>query len=199
MKKTSNFARYKKIIIKILINCGGLVVRRLNFSKQPSSTVTSATTTTTTAAAATSGVLANVKPTRRNASASVARAVALTKATTRKSRKPAAKPAAAEAPAVSGDDIALDDRMREKQPYQGAKILETEYFQNMRYSFQRVPVNEPWYSTFQRQDEHRERVFEYWGNTSKPERISAELLPRGRVLTISSFSQLERRLSKVAV
>lgn len=144
-------------------------MRRLNFSKQPSSTVTSATTT---AAAATSGVLANVKPTRRNASASVARAVALTKATTRKSRKPAAKPAAAattEAPAVSGDDIALDDRMREKQPYQGAKILETEYFKNMRYSFQRVPVNEPWYSTFKRQDEHRELVFEYWGNTSKPE------------------------------
>lgn len=63
----------------------------------------------------------------------------------------------------SSNDM-LDDRMGENA-YNGGKLLATEYFQNLKFSFERVPSNEPWYLTFQRQDEHRESMFEYWGNT----------------------------------
>lgn len=61
-------------------------------------------------------------------------------------------------------DNSLDDRMGENT-YIGGKLLATDYIQNLKFSFERVPSNEPWYLTFQRQDEHRERMFEYWGNT----------------------------------
>lgn len=63
-------------------------------------------------------------------------------------------------------DNSLDDRMGENT-YIGGKLLATDYFQNLKFSFERVPSNEPWYLTFQRQDEHRERMFEYWGNTGE--------------------------------
>lgn len=49
--------------------------------------------------------------------------------------------------------------------YNGGSILSTDFFKTMKFSFERVPTNEPWYLTFQRQDECHERVFEYWGNT----------------------------------
>lgn len=68
--------------------------------------------------------------------------------------------------AANSGDSQLDDRMGENS-YNGGKLLATDYFQNLKFSFERVPYNEPWYLTFQRQDEHRERVFEYWGNTGK--------------------------------
>lgn len=63
-------------------------------------------------------------------------------------------------------DSLLDDRMGENS-YIGGKLLTTDYIQSLKFSFERVPTNEPWYLTFQRQDEHRERMFEYWGNTGK--------------------------------
>lgn len=143
---------------------------RLNFTKQspgPTSTAPSAI-----------GVQANVKPTRRNASASVARAVALTKATKRKSRKQTKS--AESTPDVSPNKItdttdqlnastsdeALDDGMGENI-YDGGKLLENDFFKSLLFSFQRIPNNEPWYETFSRQDNHEERVFEYWGNTGK--------------------------------
>ncbi|XP_031640460.1 protein chiffon isoform X2 [Contarinia nasturtii] len=62
-------------------------------------------------------------------------------------------------------DNSLDDRMGENS-YIGGKLLSTDYIKNLKFSFERVPSNEPWYLTFQRQDEHRERMFEYWGNTA---------------------------------
>lgn len=68
--------------------------------------------------------------------------------------------------AVSSSNDMLDDRMGENA-YNGGKLLETEYFQNLKFSFERVPSNEPWYLTFQRQDKHRESIFEYWGNTGE--------------------------------
>lgn len=49
--------------------------------------------------------------------------------------------------------------------YNGGSILSTDFFKTLKFSFERVPTNEPWYLTFQRQDECRERIFEYWGNT----------------------------------
>lgn len=63
-------------------------------------------------------------------------------------------------------DQSLDDRMGENS-YIGGKLLSTDYIKNLKFSFERVPDNEPWYLTFQRQDEHRERMFEYWGNTGR--------------------------------
>ncbi|XP_058456300.1 protein chiffon isoform X2 [Malaya genurostris] len=35
-----------------------------------------------------------------------------------------------------------------------------------RFAFERVPSLEPWYETFQRQDESREKMYEYFGNTA---------------------------------
>lgn len=61
-------------------------------------------------------------------------------------------------------DNSLEDRMGENS-YIGSKLLTTDYIKNLKFSFERVPSNEPWYLTFQRQDEHCERMFEYWGNT----------------------------------
>lgn len=49
--------------------------------------------------------------------------------------------------------------------YNGGSILSTDFFKTLKFSFERVPTNEPWYLTFQRQDECHERIFEYWGNT----------------------------------
>lgn len=68
--------------------------------------------------------------------------------------------------AGSSSNDMLDDRMGENA-YNGGKLLATEYFQNLKFSFERVPSNELWYLTFQRQDEHRESMFEYWGNTGE--------------------------------
>lgn len=69
-------------------------------------------------------------------------------------------------PVETPTDNSLDDRMGENS-YMGGRLLNTDYFKNLKFSFERVPSNEPWYLTFQRQDEHRERMFEYWGNTGK--------------------------------
>lgn len=69
-------------------------------------------------------------------------------------------------PVEAHTDNSLDDRMGENS-YMGGRLLNTDYFKNLKFSFERVPSNEPWYLTFQRQDEHRERMFEYWGNTGK--------------------------------
>lgn len=46
-------------------------------------------------------------------------------------------------------------------------MLRTEIVRSHRFSFERVPSAEPWYETFQRQDECREQIFEYWGSTGK--------------------------------
>lgn len=126
---------------------------RLSSSK---STVTSTITSTTI------GAQASVKPSRRSAKLSVAKAVAAT-TTKRKYQKQASTISISTA---SDTDDKLDDRMGENN-YSGGKLLATDYFKNLKFSFERVPANEPWYLTFQRQDEHRERMFEYWGNTGK--------------------------------
>lgn len=38
--------------------------------------------------------------------------------------------------------------------------------ERFRYSFERVPYQEPWYLAFQRQDEGKEKIFEYYGSTA---------------------------------
>lgn len=53
--------------------------------------------------------------------------------------------------------------------YNGGSILSTDFFKTFEFSFERVPANEPWFLAFQRQDECRERIFEYWGNTGNCE------------------------------
>ncbi|KAJ6645692.1 Protein chiffon [Pseudolycoriella hygida] len=58
-----------------------------------------------------------------------------------------------------------EDRMGAKRNNQN-EILASETISRLKYSFERVPSSEPWYDAFQRQDECRERVFEYWGNTA---------------------------------
>lgn len=47
-------------------------------------------------------------------------------------------------------------------------LLRTDVVKMHKFAFERVPSSEPWYEAFQRQDECRERVFEYWGSTCKP-------------------------------
>lgn len=59
-----------------------------------------------------------------------------------------------------------EDRTGVKRNNQN-EILTNETIARLKYSFERVPSSEPWYDAFQRQDECRERVFEYWGNTGK--------------------------------
>lgn len=85
-------------------------------------------------------------------------------------------------------DNSLDDRMGENT-YIGGKLLATDYIQNLKFSFERVPSNEPWYLTFQRQDEHRERMFEYWGNTGMYEtKINSNEIKIGlKMLTTNLF------------
>lgn len=59
-----------------------------------------------------------------------------------------------------------DDGMGENT-YGGGKILSSDLFKQYKFAFERVPCCEPWYLAFQRQDESRERIFEYWGNTGR--------------------------------
>lgn len=59
-----------------------------------------------------------------------------------------------------------EDRVGENS-YNGGSILSSDLFNQYKFAFERVPCNEPWYLAFQRQDESRERIFEYWGNTGK--------------------------------
>lgn len=51
--------------------------------------------------------------------------------------------------------------------YDKGHLLRTDIVKMHKFSFERVPSSEPWYEAFQRQDECRERVFEYWGSTCK--------------------------------
>lgn len=106
------------------------------------------------------GSQALVKQQRQSAKLSVAKIRAATGRKNKRQRKTATVAVDAQ------PDSSLDDRMGEIS-YMGGKLLATDYIQNLKFSFERVPSNEPWYLTFQRQDEHRERMFEYWGNTGK--------------------------------
>lgn len=67
---------------------------------------------------------------------------------------------------LSGANESSEDRVGENT-YNGGSILSTDLFQQYKFAFERVPCNEPWYLAFQRQDESREKIFEYWGNTGK--------------------------------
>ncbi|XP_055319868.1 uncharacterized protein LOC129577232 isoform X2 [Sitodiplosis mosellana] len=135
------------------------------------SRLNSAKTVTPTTPATTNGSQIPVKPlTGRGAKISAAKIAAAATAAVKgrrgrgrgkKQRMSTSTNVAIEAQA----DNSLDDRMGENT-YIGGKLLATDYFQNLKFSFERVPSNEPWYLTFQRQDEHRERMFEYWGNTA---------------------------------
>lgn len=51
--------------------------------------------------------------------------------------------------------------------YDKGHLLRTDVVKMHKFAFERVPSSEPWYEAFQRQDECRERVFEYWGSTGK--------------------------------
>lgn len=44
-------------------------------------------------------------------------------------------------------------------------LLKTDVVKMHKFAFERIPSQEPWYAAFQRQDECRERIFEYWGST----------------------------------
>lgn len=126
-----------------------------------------------------------VTPTKR---AAAIKAQAKTKVTRRSTKRAAAKAAetetvADEKPTNDGqdDEKQSDDRVPEKT-YMGSNILSTDFFKSLKFSFERVPNNEPWFSTFQRQDESRERIFEYWGNTGNFSICTAVALT-----TINSF------------
>lgn len=93
---------------------------------------------------------------------------------TRRSTKSAKAAAAAAATATTADstncepinsDNGGSSALDSDGKYNGGSILSTDFFKTLKFSFERVPTNEPWYLTFQRQDECRERIFEYWGNT----------------------------------
>lgn len=112
-------------------------------------------------ASAANGSQTPAKPGRRSAKLSGA------KVTTKAGRRAKRQRASAALLIEPQPDNSLDDRMGENQSYMGGTLLTTDYFKNLKFSFERVPTNEPWYLTFQRQDEHRERMFEYWGNTGK--------------------------------
>lgn len=45
--------------------------------------------------------------------------------------------------------------------------LKAKEIDKYKFAFERVPNAEPWYEAFQRQDECRERIYEYFGNTGK--------------------------------
>lgn len=47
------------------------------------------------------------------------------------------------------------------------EVLRTDVVKMHKFAFERIPSSEPWYEAFQRQDECRERIFEYWGSTGK--------------------------------
>lgn len=64
---------------------------------------------------------------------------------------------------------AVVDRL---QPNLTEAMLSSSVVQAHRFAFERVPVAEPWYETFRRQDECREQIFEYWGSTGKTKIIS---------------------------
>lgn len=114
---------------------------------------------------AANGSQTSAKLSRRSAKLSVA------KPTTKAGRRAKKQRAAAAVPIEMHTDNSLDDRMGENS-YMGGRLLTTDYFKNLKFSFERVPTNEPWYLTFQRQDEHRERMFEYWGNTGKSNELN---------------------------
>lgn len=44
-------------------------------------------------------------------------------------------------------------------------LLKNKNIAKQKFSFERVPNNEPWYLAFQRQDEGTEKIFEYYGHT----------------------------------
>lgn len=46
-----------------------------------------------------------------------------------------------------------------------SKLLKSDIVKMHKFAFERIPSTEPWYEAFQRQDECRERIFEYWGST----------------------------------
>lgn len=119
--------------------------------------------TKTTSLPTATGTQTSEKPTKRSAKISAVK-VAKATATTRSNQQRRNSNVSTPATVTTTDIEMLDDRMGENA-YNGGKLLATEYFQNLKFSFERVPTNEPWYLTFQRQDEHRERMFEYWGNT----------------------------------
>lgn len=45
------------------------------------------------------------------------------------------------------------------------ELLKNKNIVKQKFSFERVPNNEPWYLAFQRQDEGTEKIFEYYGHT----------------------------------
>lgn len=45
------------------------------------------------------------------------------------------------------------------------ELLKNKNIAKQKFSFERVPNNEPWYLAFQRQDEGTEKIFEYYGHT----------------------------------
>lgn len=44
--------------------------------------------------------------------------------------------------------------------------VNVEEVEKFRYAFERVPFQEPWFLAFQRQDEGKEKIFEYYGSTA---------------------------------
>lgn len=49
--------------------------------------------------------------------------------------------------------------------YDKGKLLKSDIVKRHKFAFERIPSTEPWFEAFQRQDECRERIFEYWGST----------------------------------
>uniref|UniRef100_A0A182MHN3 Uncharacterized protein n=1 Tax=Anopheles culicifacies TaxID=139723 RepID=A0A182MHN3_9DIPT len=58
-----------------------------------------------------------------------------------------------------------------------------------RFAFERVPSLEPWYETFQRQDDGTEKVYEYFGSTGKFQSVEAGVVAR-RTRWLPSFLSL---------
>lgn len=66
----------------------------------------------------------------------------------------------------------LNDSLRDTEdrkgaiPYDVSKMLTNSTVKMHKFAFERIPSTEPWFETFQRQDDCREQIFEYWGSTA---------------------------------
>lgn len=59
-------------------------------------------------------------------------------------------------------------KIEEEEEYSNlSRIIEAEEVTRFKFAFERVPSMEPWFAAFNRQDEGEERIFEYYGSTSK--------------------------------
>lgn len=66
---------------------------------------------------------------------------------------------------IAGATAAESEDGKGVNTYDKGKLLKSDIVKRHKFAFERIPSTEPWFEAFQRQDECRERIFEYWGST----------------------------------